>query len=265
MRDRADKFSTDSARAKGALAATLLAAAALLALAFPALAAASFEQVADFAKRTATQEPTAEQVQAEQLFDAVGLAVNYTGAGGVEAGTVYGVDRFLRRVSRYGPEGEFQAAWGWGVAWDKKNGEGFPVGVVDRHKVAREFQRCGPDGEAAHPICNVGDEVEGQGLDSPPSPGVGQFNDARGIAVDQSTGYVYTLDQGSRFTVGGPAIQVFTAEGEPVTQFGEYELSKPISESPDKLHGSFGPKTRSRSTATGSSTSPTGVPKGKNG
>jgi hypothetical protein len=236
MRDKADRLSTHGARAKGALAAALFAVAALLSLAFPALAAAGFEQVANFAKRTATAEPTAEQLQPEQLYEADGLAVNYTGAGGVEAGTVYGVSQLLKRVSRYGPEGEFREAWGWGVAW---TGEGSPEGVASTSSAAKEFQRCGPDGEAAHPVCNIGVGTRGQGLGS---FGVGGFSQPRGIAVDQSTGYVYTFDQGNNQLGGGAAIQVFTAAGEPVTQFGEYAVSTPISESPDKLHGVYGPK-----------------------
>ena len=78
-----------------------------------ASASASYEQVADFGKN--------------ELLSATQLAVNLTGAGGVPAGTVYAVGAQYERVARYGPDGEFQEAWGWGVG----NG-------------ADEFQRCGP-------------------------------------------------------------------------------------------------------------------------
>lgn len=108
-----------------------------------------------------------------------GVAVNYTGAGGVDAGTFYVVDTGNRRVQRFSPTAEFVSAWGWGV----RNGE-------------NEFQ-----------ICTVASSCE-RGL---AGNGAGEFgnNGAQGIAVDQSTGAVYVSDQAT----GNRRVNIFSAKG----------------------------------------------------
>ena len=57
-----------------------------------------------------------------------GVAVDASGAGGVEAGTLYVADRNNHRIDRFGPAGDFQLAWGWGVA----------------DGMSHELQSCGP-------------------------------------------------------------------------------------------------------------------------
>ncbi len=162
-----------------------------------ASASASYEQVADFGKN-------------EQL-EANGLAVNTTGAGGVPAGTVYAVGIKGRRVIRYSPSGEFREAWGWGVG----DGE-------------VEFQRCGPDGESAHPTCLS------FALNPPLGEGPGQFGIPIGVAVEQSTGRVYVSDS---FRKNG-VVQVFSPDGsELLESFGQRGVEgESFDEGPGKIH-----------------------------
>jgi DNA-binding beta-propeller fold protein YncE len=159
--------------------------------------AAGYEQVADFGKN--------------ELQGATGLAVNTTGAGGVPAGTFYAVSGQSRRVARYDPDGEFREAWGWGVG----NG-------------AAEFQRCGPDGEVAHPTCELPFET------LPPGEGAGQLLQPFGVAVQQSSGNVYVLDSGRNAGV----VQVFSADGSSlVASFGERGVTgESFNEGPGKIH-----------------------------
>ncbi len=70
-------------------------------LLFAATAQADFEQVGLFGQSG----------NGEQLEGSVGMAVNTTGAGGVEAGSVYVAAG--ERISRYSPTGEFKEAWGY--------------------------------------------------------------------------------------------------------------------------------------------------------
>ncbi len=164
-----------------------------------ASASASYEQVADFGKN-------------EQL-EATGLAVNTTGAGGVPPGTVYAVGIKGRRVIRYSPSGEFREAWGWGVG----DGE-------------VEFQRCGPDGDPAYPTCL---SVAGE-LNPPLGEGPGQFGIPMGVAVEQSTGRVYVLDN---FRKSG-VVQVFSPDGsELLESFGQRGAAgESFDEGPGKIH-----------------------------
>jgi hypothetical protein len=74
---------------------------ALAVLALATTAQADYEQVGLFAQSG----------NAEQLSSATGAAVNTTGAGGVEPGSLY--TSAGQRISRYSPKGEFKEAWGW--------------------------------------------------------------------------------------------------------------------------------------------------------
>ncbi len=191
---------TKNNRVSGALRGLGASLGLLLAAGFLAAAPASagYEQVADFGKN--------------ELFGATGLAVNVTGAGGVEPGTVYAVGRTpSRRVIRYSPTGEFRAAWGWGVG----NG-------------AAEYQRCGPDGEAAYPTCKKPTEISLLG------EGPGQLLSPFGVAVEQSTGRVYVLDTERQNGV----VQVFSADGsELLGSFGERGAGgESVDEGPGKVH-----------------------------
>src|ERR1700733_10583424 len=81
---------------------------AACALCLPSLASANYEQV---------PEHFGVSGEAAQLSEALTMAVNYDGTGGVEAGSIY-VGGVNSRVVRYSPgsEGEapeFREAWGW--------------------------------------------------------------------------------------------------------------------------------------------------------
>jgi hypothetical protein len=197
--------SPNSAHRLASAIGTLLVLGMLLA----ASASASYEQVKTFA----------ESGQSRQLHNARGMAVNVTGAGGVPAGTVYSVSG--NSVARYTATGEFREAWGWRVAG------GFPA----------QFERCGPDGEAAHPNCVAPAPVGECVLAAPDA-----MCNGVGIAVDQTTGYVYVLSQPR--THG--AIQVFSADGsELIASFGERSTKtgfpeETFDEGPEKLHGARG-------------------------
>lgn len=191
-----------------------------LCLALVSSAMAGFEQVASFA---------ASGEGKGFLHQAVGIAVNYTGAGGVPAGTFYGVgvngggSLGADELTRWGPTGEFQAAWGWEVS--------------SNHNVPNHFERCGPDGEIAHPTC--------QGEGGTTGEGEGQFVEPNGVAVDESTGYVYVLNVGIRGGETGREhnlIEVFSADGSKlITEFGEKgAIGETVEQGPEKLHAENG-------------------------
>jgi len=115
-----------------------------------------------------------------------GIAVNQSGAGNVAAGTFYVADSGNSRIERFGPNGEFVSAWGWGVA-----------------SGAAESQTC-----TVAASCHKGLSGSGAGE-------LGE-NGARGIAVDQANGDVYVADQASE----NRRIDIFTASGTFVGAFG---------------------------------------------
>jgi hypothetical protein len=172
---RADRFArTHRARASewtapsrggrvGALA--LIAAAALALSAAPALAAPP------------SQFGGPEGEGGGQFHEPGGIAVDQA------SGDSYVVDRFNRRVEKFGSDGEFLLAWGWGVA--------------DGTTAAP--QTCGP--QSADARCFAGLAGEGPG----------QFGDIRGVAVDNDSsspafGDVYVSDaQNHRVQAFGPA------------------------------------------------------------
>jgi hypothetical protein len=177
-------------------------------------ASAALEQVGHFA----------EKEEAARLYRATGMAVNITGAGGVPPGTVY-LSGYNSEIIRYDPDGEFSEAWGWNVS------EGG----------TEQFERCGPDGEAAHPHCRiVGNRTDG----GKGGEGVGQLASPEGIAVDQTTGYVYVENHAGRPPTFGErgknVIEVFSADGSQViTEFGEAgAFLETFAEGPGMLHGS---------------------------
>ncbi len=173
----------------------------VLALASSA-AAAPYEQVAHFAE-------SGEEVQ---LGGVGGMAVNYTGAGGVEPGTVYAMSRDFNagilRVAMYVPKPggglEFREAW-------EVRGSAVP------------YERCGvPAGlEACKPV-----------VESP----AGFFD----VDVDESTGNVYVFNLETSFT-GVKQIIEYTPDGaEEITRFGERAPgTETVAESPGKIRNSF--------------------------
>jgi hypothetical protein len=171
------------------------------ALSFAAPALATYEHVATFGD-------SGEVAFGNFGGPAPSVGINTTGVGGVPPGTVYVATANTDRVLRYSATGEFQEAWGWGVA----------------EPPAKEFQRCGPAGEAAHPVC--GTEAQG-------GEGEGQFAFIKGLAVDQSTGDVYVYSFERKHGV----IQVFNADGsELITSFGERTAAPSFDEEPSKFH-----------------------------
>ncbi len=197
----------------------LLAATLVLALLAAGPASAAYQQVGNFAgvpgllKTTEKQGEFPEEVQLGSLS---GMAVNYTGVGGVPAGTIYAVVNKAggggAGVARYNPDRSFSEAWTVTTkgSEEKRVGEG-----------KSPYERCGPEGEAANPHC-------------PPRPdGAEYFND---VDVDQTTGNVYVLA-----AVGGqgaPLITEYSADGsEVIARFGEQAAgSETVAESPGKIH-----------------------------
>jgi hypothetical protein len=181
-----------------------------LCLLFAGPALASYELVGSFGEGSTPP-----------VNESSGIAVNETGAGGVPVGTVYEVNKTQPRTHEFGvsvlsytPQGVFRQAWGWGVADNKA-----------------EFERCGPEGEAAHATCLV-EAVDRR------SEGLGEIEEPEGVAVDQATGDVYVFNRGRE----KGAVQVFAASGEPVGGFGENYLKfgeEPIAASPEKFHETF--------------------------
>jgi hypothetical protein len=195
-----------------------------LALLLATPASASYENVGKFGR-----EDNAASDSEGQLANASGMAVNYTGAGGVPAGTVYAVTYNASfaagnaHIFRYNADGEPRATWGWGVA-DRKE----------------EYERCGPDGEPAYPTCpplapGISLREKDGGLEG---EGLGQLWNPVGVAVDQATGDVYVYNFGRK----EGAVQIFSAQGIPIGGFGEnVQESETVGESPEKFHISQGP------------------------
>jgi hypothetical protein len=177
----------------------------LLAIAAPALAA--YEQVATFGGTPGVFEPRGFDWPEEvQLGGVGGMAVNYTGAGGVPAGTIYAVageaaPEEANHVARYNPNGSFSEAWSWA---------GNPANF-----------RCGPEGAPSEPTCKSADEKLPSDVD---------------VDVDQATGYVYVLTEST--IAGTKLVHVYSADGSRViAEFGELAASgESIAESPGKLH-----------------------------
>jgi hypothetical protein len=177
-------------------------------LLFATSASADYEQVGNFAQSG----------EGEQLEFSTGAAINSSGAGGVPAGSIYMTT--AERVLRYSPgvEGktpEFEEAWGWGVADGKE-----------------EFERCGPA---------LGTTCTSHGQGSFGGEDVGHFNAPHGVAVDQTTGYVYILNEPVKVTNVERLknlVEVFSADGSHlITRFGEDAAKNETSdEAPEKIH-----------------------------
>jgi hypothetical protein len=167
---------------------------------FVSSAQAGYEEVGTFGK--------------DELETVAAMAVNVDGAGGVPPGTIYAVTEGGKRVARYTADGEFREAWGYGVGVAQS-----PV-----------FQRCGPDGELAYPTCVPINTVQ------PVGEGPGQFPKPIGVAVDQTTGNVYVVDQSRKQGV----VQVFNPDGSVlIGSFGERGIGgETFAQGPGKVHRS---------------------------
>jgi hypothetical protein len=185
----------------------------LVALLLPAApAVASYQQVDNFAGVPGLLEKESELnafPEEAQMGGLGGMAVNYTGTGGVPAGTVYAVGQVPQpsaegvRIARYNPDGSFSEAWEVRVG---------------------PYERCGPDGEAAKPSC-------------PPRP-LGSPPGVVDVDVDQTTGNVYVLNYIGNVLPGDQLITEYSADGsEVIARFGEKAASSDtIAASPAKIH-----------------------------
>jgi hypothetical protein len=171
------------------------------------VASASYEQVGTFAGQPGKVfnggEPFPEE---DQLGGASGIAVNSTGAGGVPAGTIYTISYGLPGVwvARYNPDGSFSERW------------------------SVEFsERCGPEGEPAHPTCAAR-----------PYGGAKKSDD---IEVDQSTGDVYVAAASNSTSAGSESdvVKIYSPNGANlIARFAEQVLNperEPISAKPEKV------------------------------
>jgi hypothetical protein len=124
---------------------------------------------------------------AGQIEGGEGIAVNATGAGGVEQGEIYVMDTSNQRVDQFTKDGEFVRTWG-------KN--------VNVSEPGTGFETCT---RASGDTCQMGT----QGFEA------GAMSYPRGIAVDQHTGNVYVDENNS-----SRRIDVFSAEGKFEGGFG---------------------------------------------
>ncbi|HVQ57405.1 MAG TPA: hypothetical protein VMS60_00720 [Solirubrobacterales bacterium] len=188
-------------------------AAGLLCLGFvPAVPAqgAALEQVAHFGGILGVPTPPDNFPGEEQLGGTGGMAINYTGAGGVVPGTVYVATKDLAEPTRIAVFKPTAGGLEFSYGWEVKEEEG-------------AYERCGPD---LVPKSKCPTRVESL-------PG---FVD---VEVDQSTGNVYVKTE--TITVGLMTIAAFTPEGEEVlSRFGEIgALGQTTATTPDKIHNSL--------------------------
>jgi hypothetical protein len=188
-------------------------------------ASAAYEQVGNFAGTPGVlhegeifdlSNPPSPWPEEVQLGGVSGMAVNYTGAGGVPKGTLYAATRFLResamRVARYNPDGSFSEAWN---LTENTNEEFPPV-----------KERCGPEGDPAQSVCRGNPSAAVRATD---------------VDVDQSTGNVYVYN-GETSQAGIGQIHVYSPDGSKlIAEFGEGAASgETTAATPGKLHGTFG-------------------------
>ena len=215
MRDTAKQISgaPRAALAKAALAATAL----CLALLAAAPAQAAFEQTGTFAGSPApvSEEKFAEEVQ---LGGVGGLAVNYTGAGGVPKGTVYAATKYsgITQVAMFYPKG------GGGLEFEER----WAVRTVEG-----PYERCGP-------LLGT-EEVEGrQVAEHPCDPSVQENRGSIDVDVNQATGNAYVLNDS--INVGMKNVIVYSSQGaEVIARFAEQAPGgKTTAETPELLHRS---------------------------
>jgi len=190
-----------------AAAAALLSASLLIASPAPA----AYEQVGTFAGSAVPvkEENFTEEVQ---LGGVGGMAVNYTGAAGVPAGTVYAATRLNAgepRVAMYSPtlDKDLKSGLKFSLSWDVM-------------PLEEPYERCGPA---------LGTKCQLRVKDEP-----GKVD----VDVDQTTGnvFVYNETKGTGIKV----IIVYTPDGsEEIARFGEQAPSGVTTAgTPDKIHNS---------------------------
>jgi hypothetical protein len=204
-------------------------------------ASAAYRQVGNFAgtpgelKKEQGSSPPFGTIWPEQvqLGGASGLAVNYTGAGGVPAGTVYAAVEFGGGTNQYIVQFKPEKTSGtmkFAERWRYRSAKGEEEEVAAGRP---PYVRCGPEGESAEkggPVvsCDSNSEASGSGA---------------GVAIDQTTGNVYTYFNQTSTGPGQTAITVYNATGsEVISRFGEIApvFEETIAESPSKVHHTQG-------------------------
>jgi hypothetical protein len=187
-------------------------------------AQAAYQQVGNFAghpgelqKTEGTEfEISARWPEEVQLGGVGGMAVNYTGAGGVPAGTIYAATyQGSTRVARYNPDRSFSEAWTVESQAAEEQAEA---------KGEEPYERCGPEGAAAHPTCVS--RVEGT---------EGNVD----VDVDQTTGNVYVFKLGA--AAGDLVVTIYNSDGtEVIARFGEMAAAgEHLPEGPARIHGTL--------------------------
>ncbi len=208
QRDRKPKQSSFRPTRFGTLVAALL----CIGLLGAVPASANYEQVDTFAGTPGELHNSSEESkwpEEVQLAGVSGMAVNYTGAGGVTRGTLYAITSLSGAnfgVARYNPDGSFSERWTF---------MGDPPS-----------ERCGPDGDPLHPKCV-----------SRPSANTANAD----VEVDESTGYVYVLATSrsvGELEDGMNAVHIYSADGSKlIGEFGV--LGKSVGEigsHPEQIH-----------------------------
>ena len=202
---RAKMRTTEDSQRGARFPAALVALAALLSLGLLAAAPASaaYEEVGTFAGILEAPAEAGVFPEEMQLGSTGGIAVNYTGAGGVPKGTLYATsNQSGLRIARYKPGGESMS---FVEAWEVTQEEG-------------PYEHCGPL-LVIH--CSPRPGVSGADVD---------------VDVDQTTGNVYVLDTRSFET----AIVEYSPDGSKViARFGTWAASgKTAAETPSQIHSS---------------------------
>jgi hypothetical protein len=188
-----------SARLGAVLAALLC-----LGLLTSASASAAFEEVGNFAGNPGELHGQTGWPEEVQLGGLGGMAVNYTGAGGVPAGTIYTASQAGGvRVARYNPDRSFSESWTFAGSPEPN-------------------ERCGPEGNPADPSCESHPTASQGGVD---------------VDVDESTGNVYVFN-GEPVATGENQIHVYAPDGSKlIAEFGERAPSgESTAASPNKVH-----------------------------
>ncbi len=136
------------------------------------------------------------------------VAVDYA------SGDVYVGDKAHDRIARYNAKCEFIEAWGQGVATG-----------------AAEYQTCGKVAFEAHEA-KYSTCLESGGLGGGEAPG--SVSETKGVAVDQETGAVFTLDGARKNGI----VQEFSADGERIiASFGKQApFNTSVEEHPELIH-----------------------------
>jgi hypothetical protein len=185
-------------RARAALWAVGIAVLVLVALdrGAPPAAADVWETVKHFAPENIPAPNPPAFPEDTQLGGVSGMAVNRTGAGGVDPGTLYTVGSQLGawHTARFSPEGEFELGW-------------------------RKLERCGPEAEGSPPPkCPPVPNASSTGMD---------------VDIDQATGNVYVFSTNEIPNV--VRVYKADGTG-PIAEFGEPAPASTIAATPTKFH-----------------------------